>query len=573
LIEHESVLADMWMAAIITVILCGLGLVRSGISVFAVLWSLGVGVVATLAVAFAAIGHLNTMSAFLTAIVIGNGMNAGMIVTSRYLEEVRGGRSPNDALAPALRGALHGTFTAMLTAVAAYAALMVTDFRGFRHFGAIGVVGMALTWIAAFTILPAALCVLARRGRIKPPRRSIVGDVLGRMLPRRLGVVVAIGGVIVAGAAAVTVKYIADDPFTRDWRDLLSTNREIRKLRALEQHIRIQFDASSLFGGISYQLVMGVDRRDQVAPLVAKLKADDVARGDGHELFFEVRSIDDLLPPDQTIKLGVLAEIRRLLDDPALVAEIDDPADREILAAVRPPDDLRPVVDSDIPTELGWPFIEQDGAVGRLIVVRGARRFQTWDVGDRMYFASQIRALDLPPGTIVGGEPLVIADIVASMTHDAPIMILVALVGSIIAVWVVLGLRRHGVVTLICGGAGVIVMIAACAFAGLRVHFLDLIALPITIGIGIEYAVNLCARDREDGDRGPRHLLSTTGGAVLLCSYTTMVAYGSLLLSANGGIRAFGLAAILGELACIVMALVMAPALLTLLRARGAPRG
>ena len=103
-------------------------------------------------------------------------------------------------------------------------------------------------------------------------------------------------------------------------------------------------------------------------------------------------------------------------------------------------------------------------------------------------------------------------------------------------------------------------------------HFLDLIALPITIGIGIEYAVNLAARDREEGDRGPRHLLATTGGTVLLCSYTTSVGYGTLMLSANGGIHAFGKAALLGEVSCILMALVIAPAWLALLRARDARR-
>ena len=115
-------------------------------------------------------------------------------------------------------------------------------------------------------------------------------------------------------------------------------------------------------------------------------------------------------------------------------------------------------------------------------------------------------------------------------------------------------------------------MIAACALAGLRVHFLDLIALPITIGIGIDYAVNLAARDRQEGGRGLRHLLATTGGTVLLCSYTTTVGYGTLMLSANGGIRAFGLAALLGEVACILMALVIAPAWLALLRARDVRR-
>jgi predicted RND superfamily exporter protein len=75
-------------------------------------------------------------------------------------------------------------------------------------------------------------------------------------------------------------------------------------------------------------------------------------------------------------------------------------------------------------------------------------------------------------------------------------------------------------------------------------------------------------RDRQDGERGPHHLLETTGGSVLMCSYTTTVGYATLLLSANGGIRAFGLAALLGEISCIAIALLVAPALFALLRRR-----
>ena len=66
--------------------------------------------------------------------------------------------------------------------------------------------------------------------------------------------------------------------------------------------------------------------------------------------------------------------------------------------------------------------------------------------------------------------------------------------------------------------------------------------------------------------------MTTTGSAVLMCSYTTSVGYGTLMLSANGGIRAFGLAALLGEVACILMALVVAPGLACAAAASGTVR-
>jgi len=50
----------------------------------------------------------------------------------------------------------------------------------------------------------------------------------------------------------------------------------------------------------------------------------------------------------------------------------------------------------------------------------------------------------------------------------------------------------------------------------LKVNFLDFVALPITIGIGIEYSVNIATRERQEGAGSSRHALATTGGAVFL---------------------------------------------------------
>lgn len=258
------------------------------------------------------------------------------------------------------------------------------------------------------------------------------------------------------------------------------------------------------------------------------------------------------------------------LDDPALSGALT-PAERATLAKLRPPDDLRPITDADVPPELAWTFIERDGSPGTLILLRGARRLGWYSVTDRLHFAAHSRSLSLPPGAVAAGESLVVADIISAMERDAPRMIGASLAGSILAVLLVLGLHRRAAVTLACGLAGITVMIALCAAAGLRVHFLNLIALPIAIGMGIDYSANFAARDRQDGALGPRHLLATTGGALLLCSFTTIIGYSTLLLSANGGIRAFGLAALLGELSCIGMALLVAPSLLAAVR--GTDRG
>ena len=69
---------------------------------------------------------------------------------------------------------------------------------------------------------------------------------------------------------------------------------------------------------------------------------------------------------------------------------------------------------------------------------------------------------------------------------------------------------------------------------GLKINFLDFVALPITIGIGIEYAVNIVHRARQQGLDHGREVLGTTGGAVVLC----VVAYLSVSSFAMDAARA-----------------------------------
>jgi uncharacterized protein len=60
-----------------------------------------------------------------------------------------------------------------------------------------------------------------------------------------------------------------------------------------------------------------------------------------------------------------------------------------------------------------------------------------------------------------------------------------------------------------------------------------------------------------------------SGGAVALCSYTTIVGYGSLLFADNQALESFGRLAMSGELTTLAAALLVLPALLHVWKPRG----
>ncbi len=95
-----------------------------------------------------------------------------------------------------------------------------------------------------------------------------------------------------------------------------------------------------------------------------------------------------------------------------------------------------------------------------------------------------------------------------------------------------------------------------------KLNFLNFVALPISIGVGADYALNMMTRRETRPDEPIPHVVIETGGAVILCSLTTMLGYFALMLSINQAVRSFGLAAAMGEVTTILAAVLALPALL-----------
>ena len=183
-----------------------------------------------------------------------------------------------------------------------------------------------------------------------------------------------------------------------------------------------------------------------------------------------------------------------------------------------PPADLAPITDADVPPELAWPFTERDGTRGRLIVAMRARVRSVAHRGSRA-LRGDVPRLDLGADVVVGGNAFVQHDIVRSVNRDGPRASLVAAVGAALVVVLILGATRQAAVTLLCGASGVFLLLTAASLLGIRINFLDFVALPITIGIGIDYSVNIAARHRSEGRGSAARILAAAGpggGALLV---------------------------------------------------------
>ena len=100
---------------------------------------------------------LNPMSATLGALVIAISTEFSVLLSSRYKQERDGGATPEEALDITYASTGGAVLASGATAIAGFAALIASDIRMLRDFGAVTVVDLTVSLLGVMVVLPAAL--------------------------------------------------------------------------------------------------------------------------------------------------------------------------------------------------------------------------------------------------------------------------------------------------------------------------------------------------------------------------------------------------------------------------------
>jgi predicted RND superfamily exporter protein len=512
-----------------------------------------------------AFGYLNSSTAFLASIIIGNGINFAIIQLARYEEERGIGVVPEVALVRAVAATWRATAIAALGASISYGSLVLTRFRGFSQFGVIGGAGMVLAWVATMTVLPAVIWLLDRKGRREVGRSGRRGPLfasgVARLATRAPRTLIGAGCLITLAAGLLLPRYLRD-PFEYNFRNLRSARSESNRGEG-----RWEKSNREVFGESLTPIVFLTDRVEQIEQTRRALRAADERVGGG-PLIDRMVALADFVPGtavEQEQKIAVLEEIRRLGRDPSF--ELLDEDERARLAAYIPPARLTVLAAGDLPPLVRRPFTERDGSSGRVLLVFPARdRYASWNGRDLMRMAERVGEVRLESGEVVrsAGKAVVFAGMLRSIVHDGPRATLASALGVMLLVVALARGISGAALVLATLLAGLLWMIGGAAAVDLRINFLNFVAIPVTLGIGVDYGINIYLRYRLEGPGRLYAAVRATGGAVALCSATTIIGYGALLVADNRGLRSFGALAILGEIACLAAALIFMPALLAL---------
>jgi predicted RND superfamily exporter protein len=531
------------------------------------------GVATTFGLTYLHIGYLTPATAFLAAIVAGNGINFSIYFLARYMEERRNKRPAPEMLAATLKGTLTAVSTAALAAGASYISLMLADFRGFAQFGFIGGVGMVICLLFALTMNPALISIFERFWPFRDEteeqgqRGRVFAHLVTAIVTRSPKAVFTFSALLIV-ASAIMLAIFMRDPYEYNFRNLRNqiSNTEGSGARSSV--------AENILGERSSPHVILADTLDQVPMIEAALKpyvADQP--GADHGFIKNIRTVNTYLPgseKDQKKKLSLLKDIRRIIlkeKERNNFSYLNDD-DRKLLEDLTPPAELAAVTMADLPDAFMREFIEDNGTRGTPIYVYMNDGMSVWNGKDLEKFASVVRSITLESGEEIrsSGHAVIFTDMLISIAKEGPRSTVMAfLFVTLVIILSFRNLRDIAVLTLSMS-FGVLLMMGVGIAFGQKINFLNYIAIPIQFGIGVDYSVNLYNRYLEEGRGSLRKVLSHTGGAVMITSLTTVIGYGALWFSINGAINSFGTLANIGEFTCLLVAVFMLPAYLAIWR-------
>jgi hopanoid biosynthesis associated RND transporter like protein HpnN len=615
-LEHDEMAQsqkDTTVASIVALILCALifiyGYNETGRPVKATI-CLVVGLAYTLAFATATVGHLNILTITFVPILIGLAIDYGVHLVTRYEEELRLGKTAEEALTKAMMFTGQGIFIGALTTAFAFLAMALTNFKGIQEMGVICGGGLLVCFIPMMTMLP----VMLLRGR-----QNVIDHETGGAARRaRIENIWLQRPVLVTGVIVISCA-LAATQLRKVYFDYNLLNMQSAGLPAVvfEQKLIDSADKSVLFGAVvadslddavsleekikklptvaDVESIAGFLNQNQneklqiigaikqeVAPLqfnAPDMKPVDVyslsstlyglygysgialqeTRGDDPGLARQFSSLQQaiqnlrnaMLQGDSTA-LGEHAE--KLAEfQQALFADV-----RETFQALQNQDDSAPLRVEDLPQALRDRFV---GVTGKFLL-QVYPKDDVWQRDNQEKFVADLRTVD--PN--VTGTPVQLYEYTTLLKNSYITAAWYSL--GAIALMVLFHFRSFGAVilSLLPVGIGTLWLFGLMGWLKIPLNPANIMTLPLVIGIGVTNGIHILNRFAEE--KTPGILSRSTGKAVLVSGLTAIAGFGSLILAKHRGIHSLGCVMSVGIAACMIAALTFLPALLNLIGRR-----
>ncbi|MCK5534712.1 MMPL family transporter [bacterium] len=588
------------------------------------------GVICVVGLTAITVGTLNIMTSMMGVILIGLGIDFSIHIISSFTENRSLGLSIEDSLQETFLNSGKGIITGALTTAVAFFTLIICRSRGMKELGMVSAGGLLTIMVVTFLCLPALLVLREKRlekkiktGKLKKITGTkdislkILGKIGGLLSKKyRLTIIVSliVTGFLVFSALKITFdqNYMNMEPKGLDSVELQDVILEkfdlsidyamiladsVAESRELAKKIK-ELPSVASIEDISLYFPSEEEQKKRI-PHILEIKKSLLASKLNRS--FTRTKIDKLLKELERLEMNVME-----MQDMAYLGG-QDKIDSKCSKITGDPDHpesintIRKLID----------FLNKHKTAGTPKMGTFQNYFSPYFKKTALLMCSEkiIQQKDLPDSILdrysnkertrflvtafpsmniwqdlkfldrfsddlektsekATGMPVIFRAVIDIVAQDGKNALFLTLFMVFILLWLDFRSPVDALIAMIPLIAGLFWMLGIMKVIGMQLTMLNVMGLPMIVGIGIDDGVHIMHRWKVEGKGAINKIFASTGKAIFITSLTTMLAFGSLMFSIWRGFASLGAAMFIGVGACFLTTVIILSAIMGLVEHR-----
>lgn len=526
---------------------------RSWFSIPLIIFPLLLSLSYTFALTRLFIGHLNIISGFLVAILMGLGIDYGIHLYIRFKQELLKGKSISDAAELVVTQVGRSGLIAMLTTMSVFSILSFSDFQGFSEFGKIATMGIVCAFLSYYFIFPAQALFYDKIHWLRKPRPRLFTFKISKLY--------------FTTPYFLSAMFLALMVASLFFLPGLKFEYDFQKLRGESPASEYETVTTDDFGFAFSPTLILTPEKENLFAIHAALEEIKGRSGDQTIIGLQY-SLNMFSREEYESKESEIARIRKIFLDNDDIIQFSLGSDR--YGNFKKLVDAEPFDENKIPPHLEKKLRAGDDYLVLLLSPADKNFFRVeniYQLGKEMAELKRMMA-EKNIETSVLNENLIAAEILDWVKDKGPSAMAVAFALVFIILLLDLQSIRLAVITFLPLFTGLALTGALMSIFNVKLNFINIVMLPSIVGIMIDHCIYLSHHILDYSKGASLKSLQETGSAIILSALTSFAGYVSLNIAHHEGIRSIASVVGLGIITCTICALFMLPALFELRKNR-----
>ncbi|MBT5958221.1 MAG: MMPL family transporter [Nitrospina sp.] len=550
--ENQFIENDLKKSAVLAALLASciiLIYTRSWFSIPLIIFPLLLSLTYTFALTRLFIGHLNVISGFLVAILMGLGIDYGIHLYIRFKQELLKGKTIADAAELVVTQVGRSGLIAMLTTISVFSILSFSDFPGFSEFGKIATLGIICAFLSYYFIFPAQALFYDKIHWLRKPRPRLFTFKISNLYSTTPYFLSTLFLLLMVASLFLLPG--------------ISFEYDFQKLKGESPASEYETVATDDFGfAFSPTLILTPEKENlfEIHTALEKIK-----RRSGDQTIIGTKySLNMFSREEYESKKDVITRIRKLVYDNMDIIKFSLGNDRyenfKKLVNVEPFDEKQ------IPDNLKKKLRAEDDYLVLLLSPADKNFFRVENIYQLKKEVVELKRMMAEENIKVSvlNENLIAAEILDWVKEKGPTAMGIAFALVFLILVVDLCSIRLAVITFLPLFTGLALTGALMSVFNVKLNFINIVMLPSIVGIMIDHCIYLSHHILDYSKGASLKSLQETGSAIILSALTSLAGYTSLNIAHHDGIKSIATVVELGIITCTLCALFMLPALFEL---------